>query len=119
MKRNTLKAIGFTLLGTVGLSSSAYASGFSDIFRNFTDVLYVIAVTVTALGFVGGILAFLYAGKLMWDRSGDRGADVELMRVVWAVVAGSFLLGLGWVSVKGVETLGGNSGSVGAQVGRN
>lgn len=118
MKRNVFVKVS-VLVGAIlmSISGTAHAAGFLDMFRNLTDLAYGIAVFMTAAGFVGGIGAFLYAGKLLLDKAGQNGEQVEVTRIVWSVIGGSVLVAIGFIAMKGVETLGGSASNVGQQVG--
>lgn len=118
LRTKALKIYGAVAFGLMSLSGSAHAAGFLDIFRNLTDVAYGAAIFFTAAGFVGGIGAFLYAGKLLLDKAGQNGEQVEMTRIFWSLIGGSVLVAIGFIALKGVETLGGSSSNVGQQVGR-
>jgi len=98
------------------LGAGGANAGWIDAVRNITTLMQGGAVALTAICGVAGIAAFAYAGKLLWKKGGDRGDDVEMSKVGWAMVAGVFLVAIAWVALQSVETLGGSAGDIGRTI---
>ncbi len=116
----TLSATRRTLVGTalLGMSAAAMAqgAGWERMFTNLTSLGKTGATAVTALAFLAGLVALAYAGKLLWDKGGERGEDIKMGRIVFSIVGGTVMLALSFVAVQTVETLGGQQSDIGTPI---
>ena len=102
-------------LALVLVSSNAVAASWTSVLQgNVTPLMEALVTILVALGVVGGLGAFLYGGKLWWDKANNRtGDDVKAMSIVYSMVGGAFLMALAFVGSTTVETLGGSASDIG------
>lgn len=113
--RNALAAAALLSMSAAAMAQGT-GTGWERMFSNLTSLGKTGATAVIALAFLAGLVALAYAGKLFWDRGGERGEDVKVGRIIFTTVAGAFLLALGFVGTTTVETLGGKASDIGAPI---
>lgn len=104
------------LLCASATAAAQTTGGWNTMFTNLIQIGRTGATAVTALSFLAGLVAIAYAGKLLWDKAGDRGDDIKMGRIIFTIVGGTILLALGFVASTTVETLGGSSSDIGAPI---
>lgn len=93
------------------------ASGWMTAITNTKDLAQAGATAVVAVGALLGLLAYLYGGKLLWDKGqSERGDDIKGSRILWIFVGGSVCLALAYFGVLTLETLGGSASDVGREI---
>lgn len=81
--------------------------------KSLGDSLVIAMVVLCA---VGGVGAIAFAGKLLLKKAGERGEDVEMSKVGYAILGGAFLLSVSYIASTSVETLGGSSADIGKSI---
>lgn len=96
-------------------SGNAFAASWTSVLQgNVSPLMDSIVTILVAIGVVGGLGAFLYGGKLWWDKANNRSGDeVKAMSIVYSMVAGAFMMALAFVGSTTVETLGGSASDIG------
>lgn len=102
------------VLALVAASPMAVAGGWITGFTNVTALSNAGITTVIRVFFMIGLAAIGYAGKLAWDKGGERGEDIKTGRIVYTFIGGSVMVALSYFALQTVQTLGGTAADVGA-----
>lgn len=105
-----------TALCVMAGSASAQSQGWLGAIRNFTTLGREAIVAVTVLFFVAGLTAFGYGGKLLWDKSNDRGDDIQMSKIFWCFAGGTVMCAIGFFAAMSVVTAGGTEGDMGRRI---
>lgn len=101
------------LLGMTAAAKAHAAGGWMTAITNITSLAQAAAVAVTAAGFLAGLVAYFYAGKLLWDKGSERGDDIKASRIIFTMIGGTVCFALMYFGILTLETLGGNAADVG------
>lgn len=116
--RSAVRAVGALALalGCSAALAQTAGGGWNNMFTNLITLGRTGATAVTALAFLVGLVAIGYAGKLLWDKGGERGEDIKMGRIVFTIIGGTILVALGFVASTTVETLGGSASDIGQPI---
>jgi len=102
-------------LMTVNASKAAYAAGgLVGMLSNLDNFFKALITTAVYAALVFGVLSFVYAFKLIRDRSNDR-ENVKMSHIAYALAGGTGLVALWFIITMLVETAGGSSSDIGRQ----
>jgi hypothetical protein len=95
------------------VSSQAHATGLIDAVTNFTTLFNGVKTLVVAVFAVVGLCAEGYAGKLMWDKGGERGDDIKVSKIMFCILGGAVCLAITYFGVLTLQTAGGSAADIG------
>lgn len=108
----TAKAAAALLFGAT--QGAHAANGWVTTFNNAKELAQTGATAVVAVGALLGLCAYLYGGKLLWDKGqSERGDDIKASRILWIFVGGTVCMALAYFGVLTLETMGGQASDVG------
>lgn len=116
-KRNLVLA---TAMASAAGGAQAQASqGFIGLVRNLTELSREGIVLATVAFFLVGLVAIGYGGKLLWDKSQDRGDDIKMSKIAWCFAGGTVMCAVGFFAAMSVVTAGGSEADMGRRVNIN
>lgn len=96
-------------------ASAAMAEGWSDGVGKVRNLSGEVANMLVYVFFAGGVCAFGFAGKKLWDKGQEnRGDDIKATHIIWPMIGGAFLMAISWVAGNTLETLGGGANGSGS-----
>lgn len=102
-----------TLAGSARADSS---QGFIGLVRNLTSLSRE-AITLATVGFfLIGLCAIGYGGKLLWDKSQNRGDDITMSKIAWCFAGGTVMCAVGFFAAMSVVTAGGSESDMGRRI---
>ena len=110
MKQQNARVMKLVYFGMalIALSSGAQAAtGWEAGVTEVSKLGKEVANMLVYVFFAGGVGAFGYAGKKLWDKGQEgRGDDIKAMHIIWPMVGGAFLMAIAFVAGTTLETLG-------------
>ena len=108
-----MKAV-FLGIALMALSVGVHAAGngWSDGVGKVSTLGGQVANMLVYVFFAGGVGAFGFAGKKLWDKGQEgRGDDIKAMHIIWPMVGGAFLMAIAFVASTTLDTLGHSAGA--------
>lgn len=112
-------AVAVAVATVAGSAHADSSQGFIGLLKNLTQLSREGIIFATVAFFLVGLCAIGFGGKLLWDKSQDRGDDISMAKIGWCFAGGTVMCAVGFFAAMSVVTAGGSESEMGRRININ